>query len=214
MHRWKLSALAAAAFVSAALTPTDASALALGRIAVQSALGEPLRAEIDVPQATTAELEALQAGIASPEVFKAQGMEYSNTARQILVEVVRQPDGTAKLKLSSRAPLTDPFVDLVIDANWSSGHLARSYTLLLDPPAAPRLRPVNPTLRRADRHRRSVAPASPSRPPRCPFPQPATSCGRQVLRASVRTAVQAVARPPTVRAPFPTLFGRSPSPAL
>ena len=59
MHRWKLSALAAAAFVSAALTPTDASALALGRIAVQSALGEPLRAEIDVPQATAAELDAL-----------------------------------------------------------------------------------------------------------------------------------------------------------
>lgn len=142
MHRWKLSALAAAAFVSAALIPTDASALALGRIAVQSALGEPLRAEIDIPQVTKAELEALRADIASADIFKAQGMEYSSTARQIQVEVVRQPDGTAKLKLSSRSPLNDPFVDLVIDANWAAGNLVRSYTLLLDPPATPQAAPT------------------------------------------------------------------------
>lgn len=142
MHRWKLSALAAAAFVSAALTPTDASALALGRIAVQSALGEPLRAEIDVPQATAAELDALQASIASPDVFKAHGMEYSSSARLVQVEVVRQADGTAKLKLSSRSPVTDPFVDLVVDANWAAGHLVRSYTLLLDPPATPQAAPT------------------------------------------------------------------------
>ena len=142
MHRWKLSALAAAAFVSAALTPTDASALALGRIAVQSALGEPLRAEIDVPQVTPSELEALQAAIASPDIFKAQGMEYSNTARQVNVEVVRQADGTAKLRLTSRNPVNDPFVDLVIDANWAAGNIVRSYTLLLDPPVTPTPAPI------------------------------------------------------------------------
>ncbi len=142
MHRWKLSALAAAAFASAALTPTDASALTLGRIAVQSALGEPLRAEIDVPQATAAELDALQARIANPDVFKAHGMEYSNSARQVQVEVVRQPDGTAKLKLSSRSPVSDPFMDLVIDANWAAGHLVRSYTLLLDPAPTPQATPT------------------------------------------------------------------------
>lgn len=145
MHRWKLSALAAAAFVSAALTPTDASALALGRVAVQSALGEPLRAEIEVPQATAAELEGLRAGIATPDIFKAQGMEYSSTARQVHVEVVRRPDGTAVLRLSSNSPVSDPFIDLVVDANWSAGQLVRSYTLLLDPPAAQRPAPAPTT---------------------------------------------------------------------
>lgn len=136
MHRWKLSALAAAAFVSAALTPTDASALALGRINVKSALGEPLRAEIDIPQATPAELEALKATIATPAVFQSHGVEYSASVRQVQIEVVRQPDGSAKLRLSSNGPVNDPFVDLVIDANWSAGQLVRSYTLLLDPPTA------------------------------------------------------------------------------
>ncbi|MDI9854404.1 FimV/HubP family polar landmark protein [Comamonas sp. 17RB] len=169
MHRWKLSALAAAAFASAALTPTDASALTLGRIAVQSALGEPLRAEIDVPQATAAELDALQARIANPDVFKAHGMEYSNSARQVQVEVVRQPDGTAKLKLSSRSPVSDPFMDLVIDANWAAGHLVRSYTLLLDPAPTPQAAAPTPAPTNAPQ-------ISASRP----APAPASVTGRTV----------------------------------
>ncbi|WP_305806844.1 hypothetical protein, partial [Stenotrophomonas sp. YIM B06876] len=49
MHRWKHSALAAAVVASAGLYASNALALALGPITVQSALGEPLRAEIDLP---------------------------------------------------------------------------------------------------------------------------------------------------------------------
>ena len=55
MHRWKFSVLTTAAILSAGLYTTDASALALGRVNVQSALGEPLRAEIELPQITAAE---------------------------------------------------------------------------------------------------------------------------------------------------------------
>lgn len=138
MHRWKLSALAAAAFVSAALTPTDAAALALGSIRVQSALGEALRAEIAIPQATTAELNSLAVQIASPEIFRAQGMDYSNAARSIQVQLHRNADGTASLRLSSNTPLQDPFIDLVLETQWSAGHLVRSYTVLLDPPSSQR----------------------------------------------------------------------------
>jgi pilus assembly protein FimV len=57
-----LHAVAAAALVSTLmLQPGDALALALGRITVQSALGEPLRAEIDVPEISAACASALPA---------------------------------------------------------------------------------------------------------------------------------------------------------
>ena len=79
MHRWKFSVLAAAAVACAGFYTSDASALALGRITVQSALGEPLRAEIDLPQITPAEADSLRATTATPEVFRAQGMEYTQT---------------------------------------------------------------------------------------------------------------------------------------
>lgn len=138
MHRWKFSALAAAAFVSAAMTTTDAAALALGSLTVQSALGENLRAEIAIPQITASEMDSLLSSVASPEVFRAQGMSYSTAARSIQVQLQRNADGTASLRLSSTAPINEPFLDLVLESNWSSGHLVRSYTLLLDPPATQR----------------------------------------------------------------------------
>src|SRR5690606_36971356 len=133
MRRWKFSALATAAILSAGLYATEASALALGRLNVQSALGEPLRAEIDLPQITPAEAESLRVATASPEVFRAQGMEYSSAAHTVRVQLQRRADGSMVLRLSSTQPINDPFVDLVIDANWSSGHIVRSYTMLLDP---------------------------------------------------------------------------------
>lgn len=138
MHRWKFSALASAAVISAALSPFDAAALTLGTLSVQSALGENLRAEISLPQATVAEINSLAASIAAPEVFRAQGMDYSAAANTITVQIHRHADGTASLRLSSTAPINDPFVDLVLQTQWHAGQMVRNYTLLLDQPQAQR----------------------------------------------------------------------------
>ena len=141
MHRWKFSVLAAAAVASAGFYAPDASALALGRITVQSALGEPLRAEIELPQITPAEADSLRTTTASPDVFRAQGMEYTPTMNNLQIQLQRRPDGTAVLRLSSDRPVNDPFLDLVLDANWGSGRIVRSYTMLFDPPALRRTAP-------------------------------------------------------------------------
>ena len=142
MHRWKFSVLAAAAVASAGFYAGDASALALGRITVQSALGEPLRAEIELPQITPAEADTLRATTASPEVFRSQGMEYTPTMNNLPIRLQRRPDGTAVLRLSSDRPVNEPFLDLVLDANWGTGRIVRSYTMLLDPPTLRRSAPA------------------------------------------------------------------------
>lgn len=138
MHRWKHSALAAAVVTTLGLYVADASALALGPITVQSALGEPLRAEIELPQITPAEANSLRANTAPPEVFRSQGLEYSPSVPQMRVQPQRRADGTMVLRLSSDRPINDPFVDLVIDATWGAGRITRSYTMLFDPPTARR----------------------------------------------------------------------------
>ena len=135
IHSWKYSALATAAAVLVGFYTPDAAALALGPITVQSALGEPLRAEIDLPQITTAEAESLEASTASADVFRAQGMEYSSIANQVRMKLHRRPDGRSVLRLSGSSPVNDPFVDLVVDARWSAGQITRSYTMLFDPPS-------------------------------------------------------------------------------
>ena len=184
MHRWKFSVLAAAAVVCTGFYADDASALALGRITVQSALGEPLRAEIDLPQITPAEADSLKATAASPEVFRAQGMEYTQAMNNLQIQLQRRPDGRAILRLSSDRPVNEPFLDLVLDANWGSGHIVRSYTMLFDPPALRRAAPAvtaSPQI---------SAPSAPS------LPAARTSAAPRFAEASTPAAPRAAAARP------------------
>ncbi len=187
MHRWKISALAAAAVVSAGFYAGDAAALALGRITVQSALGEPLRAEIDLPQITPAEADTLRATAASPDVFRAQGMEYTQTMNGLQIQLQRRADGTAVLRLSSDRPVNEPFLDLVLDANWGTGRIVRSYTMLFDPPTMRRPAPA--------------VTASPQITP--PAAQPAPSARPVAPARSEAAAAPAAPRPAPAAAPRP-----------
>ena len=183
MHRWKFSVLAAAAVASAGFYASDASALALGRITVQSALGEPLRAEIDLPQITPAEADTLRATTASPEVFRSQGMEYTQAINSLQIQLQRRPDGTAVLRLTSDRPVNDPFLDLVLDANWGSGRIVRSYTMLFDPPALRRAPPAvtaspqisAPIAQQTPAVRTPTTPRAAAEPSAAPAPRPAAA---------------------------------------
>lgn len=141
MHRWKLSALAAAAALSFGIYSSSAWALAFGRLTVQSALGEPLRAEIELPQITPEEADTLHVGPAAPEVFRAQGVEFSPLLNDMRITLRKRADGSVYLQVTSNRPINEPFLDLVIDASWNAGHLIRNYTILLDPPALRRPAP-------------------------------------------------------------------------
>lgn len=199
MHRWKLSALAAAALVTVSLTATDAWALTLGRLSVQSRLGEPLRAEVELPQISAAEADTLQASIASPVAFRAQGMEYTAAASQFSLQLLRRPDGSAVLRLSSAQPVTQPFIDLVIDASWSAGQVVRSYTLLLEPPAGSQDAP---------------APNAPQIGAPVPAPMPESAARSAPPRAVPATPAPApVQRAPEAAAPLTEITVRSGSTA-
>src|SRR5688572_10009177 len=75
--KWRTTALAVATAVLLGISASDAHALALGRITVQSALGEPLHAEIDIPEINAEELSSLRTSVAGPDAFRAAGLEYN-----------------------------------------------------------------------------------------------------------------------------------------
>ncbi|WP_431273754.1 type IV pilus assembly protein FimV [Variovorax ureilyticus] len=114
----------------------DAGALALGRLNVQSALGEPLRAEIEVAEITPAEADGLKVSIASVDAFKAAGVPYNPALADVRVGVQRRADGRYVVRLSSNRLVSEPFIDLLLEANWNSGRVVRDYTVLLDPPTS------------------------------------------------------------------------------
>ncbi|HEY3327738.1 MAG TPA: FimV/HubP family polar landmark protein [Novimethylophilus sp.] len=114
--------------------PIASYAAGLGKLTVISGLGEPLSAEVELLSTTKDELASLSAQIASSAVFAEQGVERAAVLSAVRVEVSKRPDGTPVLRLSSSQPISDPFLDMLIQVEWSSGRLLREYTALLDPP--------------------------------------------------------------------------------
>ena len=133
--RFALTGVAAAALC---LVAPAAWSLGLGRIQVQSALGESLRAEIDVTSLTPEEASNLRVRVAPPESYKAAGVDYNAVLPGTRVEMLRRPDGRPYLKLISDRGVQEPFVDIILEINWSTGRLVREYTMLFDPPATAR----------------------------------------------------------------------------
>jgi pilus assembly protein FimV len=109
-------------------------------------LGEPLRAEIDVPDINAEEASSLKTSVASPEAFAAAGLEYNAAIANLQASLQRRADGRAYIRLSSDRPVNDPFVDMIIEASWSSGRILRDYTMLFDPPVTRRAAPTAATL--------------------------------------------------------------------
>lgn len=151
--------MAAAVAALFTLCGSNASALSLGRITVQSALGEPLRAEIEVPDINAEEAASLKASVALPDVFKAAGLEYNPAMTGLQASLQRRADGRAYLRLNSERAINDPFIDMILEANWATGRIVRDYTLLFDPPT---LRSSTPTA--APTSAQIPAPATPITP--------------------------------------------------
>ncbi len=127
-------ALKGVAFAAACLWGAQSWALGLGRLTVTSALGETLRAEIDITSMTPEEASSLRLRVAPPESFRAAGVEYNPALAGAQVQVTRRGDGRQILRISGDRAVLEPFVDVIIEATWTNGRLVREYTMLFDPP--------------------------------------------------------------------------------
>jgi len=132
VHKSKINKISLA--VCLAFMPIYGLAAGLGKLSVDSGLGEPLKAQIDLLSVTPDELSSLSAAIASEEAYAVQGIPRLGVHSSIKVELAKNPDGSPVLKLRSQQPIDDPYLDMLIQVDWASGRLLREYTILLDPP--------------------------------------------------------------------------------
>lgn len=110
-------------------------ALGLGEIRLNSALNEPLRAEIELLAATPEELDNLRVQLASADTFQRYDLDRPLFLSDLQFRIVRT--GTAQgnvVRITSPDPVTEPFLTFLVEASWTRGRLLREYTLLLDPP--------------------------------------------------------------------------------
>lgn len=180
-------ALAAALLVASG----GAQALGLGKLNVQSSLGETMRAEIDITSLTAEEAATLKVRVAPAESYRASGVDYNPVLTSTQVQVARQ-NGRTVLRVSSDRAVQEPFVDVILELTWASGRLVREYTLLFDPPSLAKPAPV------------ITAPASVAA---APAPTPAASVEAIPAPAPAVTAALprngSASAPAVARAPVP-----------
>lgn len=189
-------ALTGVALATMLLTSVDALALGLGRLNVQSGLGETLRAEIDITSLTPDEASNLQVKVATADAYRAAGVEYNAVLTGTRVSLERRADGRPFLRVSSDRSVQEPFVDVILEISWSTGRLVREYTMLFDPPVARNTTPSTPapstspsisqarpdaaaSTPRAERRAPAAAPRAPAAETPSPAPAPATTEARR-----------------------------------
>nr|WP_223300257.1 FimV/HubP family polar landmark protein [Methyloversatilis sp. RAC08] len=139
----------------------------MGKLTVQSAIGQTLRAEVEL-SANADELASMTARLAPPSAFKQAGVEYATSLSGVKVAVEKRGSRPVLVVTSERV-VNEPYLDVLIELNWSSGKLVREYTFLLDPADMPRQAPVDPVVvKSAEPRAVTRAPTAPTAPTRAP----------------------------------------------
>ncbi len=210
------------------LCPTLSWALGLGEIHLNSALNEPMNAEIDLIAAGPEELSALRAALAPKDAFTRYGIDKPPFLSTLTFKVGKSKDGRDVLLVRSTESIPEPFVTFLVEVNWARGRLMREYTVLLDPPvytpgerassaapvAAATTAPAAPAPAAATRTRpapAAVSPAPTADATTAPTPAKTRSsrAGRSASRAS--SASSAAASPTPSSEPSPS--GEATAPA-
>ena len=166
----------------AVLLSSEAFAIGLGDIRQDSALNEPLRADIVLLGATADEIAGLKVQLGSSDDFARYGIDRPFFLQEIEFNVVNRGVDDSIVQVRSRSPIAEPFVTFLVEATWPGGRLLREYTLLLDPPTytppgAQQAPAVQAPVRQspsdsAPIQRRQPPPPPASQPSAQPAPQP------------------------------------------
>lgn len=154
--------LALAVASAALLYPAMASALGLGEITLHSALNQPLDADIELVETGGLSEEDVIAKLATPEVFARAGVErmfFLNDLR--FTPIMHGNRGV--IHVVSNKPVTEPFLNFLVQISRPNGDLLHEYTVLLDPATTPAGKAAT-----QGRNRASIAQSNESRMPVAP----------------------------------------------
>ncbi|WP_307724432.1 FimV/HubP family polar landmark protein [Pseudoduganella lurida] len=155
----------ASAIIGAAVLPA-AHGAGLGKLTVLSALGQPLRAEIELTAVTPDEARDLTAKLAPAAAFSAASIDFNPALLNLRFDIDQRGERRF-IRITSAQPINEPFVDMLLELTWASGRLVREYTFLLDP--ADLRNAQSPQVAAPVEVNRATAQAG------APAPQPATS---------------------------------------
>lgn len=174
---------------ASALSSGMAHALGLGEVTLQSALNQPLVAEIELLEVRDLASNELLPNLASPEEFTRAGVDRQYFLTDLKFTPILKPNGKSVIRVTSSKPVREPYLNFLVEVLWPNGRLLREYTLLLDPPlyspqtaaaAAPQLPVAAPAPRQqASAPVQRAAPQASAPVARAPAAAPSTLQGDQ-----------------------------------
>ncbi|WP_223441257.1 MULTISPECIES: type IV pilus assembly protein FimV [Pseudomonas] len=123
--------LAGAAVTYSAWAP----ALGLGEITLHSALNQPLRADIALVDAAGLEENELSVNLATADEFSRAGVDRAFFLNNLKFTPVLRGNRNV-IQVTSSKPVSEPFLNFLVQLNQPNGRLLREYTVLIDPPGS------------------------------------------------------------------------------
>lgn len=112
-----------------------ALAVTLGQESVLSLLGDPIEVEIEVLHWEDVDLDRVQLSLASPTEYDSFRLSSLPVLEQLNFNLIGpNPRGEVKVLVSTREPVSEPYVELLLVLRWPGGSLLREYVLLFDLP--------------------------------------------------------------------------------
>jgi pilus assembly protein FimV len=118
------------------LAPSSGYSLGIGDIKLHSALNQDLDAEISLVVSSGEKPSDIKVKLAPPDKFDEAGVSWTSLLSKIKFETLVGANGSVIIKLSSKAAMTEPFLNFLLEVSWPKGSLYREFTVLLDPPTA------------------------------------------------------------------------------
>src|SRR5699024_4356571 len=118
----------------AIIVPSAVSALSVEDYTLNSYLSQPLDLKIKLADLKGLNENDIRISLATPEEFEAAGIEFDMLHNSINFDVDVAADGTGVVRVTTKQPLSEPFISFLVEYKWPSGRLMREYNLLLDPP--------------------------------------------------------------------------------
>lgn len=131
----RLRKLALAVGLASALGADLASALGLGELKLNSTLNQPLDAEIKLLNVKDLSQDEILVSLAGREDFQRAGVDrlYFLTGLKFTIDL--ENSSGPVVRVSTRKPVNEPYLNFLLKTQWPSGNLLREYTLLMDLPA-------------------------------------------------------------------------------
>jgi len=120
---------------------SNATALVLGDIQVQSHLGQPLKAKIALLDLSDTDALHFKARLANAESYKITELQYPD-GHKFHFQLVNDPGTQPFIRVLTAYPLDAPFINLLIETTSDSGKFIKAYTFLLDPSPSWQREPV------------------------------------------------------------------------